>query len=279
MNQPASQGIGCVIGDVQLGANVRLGHHVILEDGVVLGDDVYVDNNAIVRGGVYIGDHSTIGAGCIVGEHLMDWYQDHQYHEHQLHIGSHAIIRSHTTIYGGSTIGDYLQTGHYVDIREQSQLGSHVSVGNYTDIQGYVQIGNYVRFHSNDRVAQHSVVDDYVWIFPGVKLTNDPTPPSEELLGVHIHSYAILCANATILPGREVKSDCLVGAGAVVAHDVEPYTVVMGVPAKVVGDVRDIRNKVTGEPVYPWREHFDRAMPWEGIGYDAWVADMQKDCD
>lgn len=51
MNQPASQGIGCVIGDVQLGANVRLGHHVILEDGAVLGDDVYVDINTIVRGG------------------------------------------------------------------------------------------------------------------------------------------------------------------------------------------------------------------------------------
>lgn len=59
----------------------------------------------------------------------MDWYQDHQYHEHQLHIGSHAIIRSHTTIYGGSAIGDHLQTGHYADIREHSQLGSHVSVG------------------------------------------------------------------------------------------------------------------------------------------------------
>lgn len=51
MNQPTSQGIGCVIGDVDLGANVRLGHHVILEDGAVLGDDVYVDTNTIVRGG------------------------------------------------------------------------------------------------------------------------------------------------------------------------------------------------------------------------------------
>lgn len=51
MNQPAGQGIGCIIGDVELGANVRLGHHVILEDGVVLGDDVYVDNNTIILGG------------------------------------------------------------------------------------------------------------------------------------------------------------------------------------------------------------------------------------
>ena len=188
----------------------------------------------------------------------MDWYQDHQYHEHPLHIGSHAIIRSHTTIYGGSTVGEYLQTGHYADIREHSQLGDHVSVGkNYTDIQGYVQIGSYVCFHSNDRIEQHSIVDDYVWIFPGMKLTNDPTPSSEELMGVHVHSYAIICANVTILPGREAKSDCLVGADAVVAKDVEPHTVVMGVSARVVGDVRDIRNKVTGEPVYPWHEHFD----------------------
>lgn len=51
MNQSAGQGIGCIIGDVELGANVRLGHHVILEDGVVLGDDVYVDNNTIVLKG------------------------------------------------------------------------------------------------------------------------------------------------------------------------------------------------------------------------------------
>ena len=173
-------------------------------------------------------------------------------------------------------MGDHFQTGHYVMIREQSQIGHHVSVGNYSDIQGHVRIGNYVRFHSNDRIEQFSQIDDYVWIFPGVELTNDPTPPSEELLGVHVHSFAIIAAQATVLAGREIKSDSLVGAGAVVTKDVEPYTVVVGNPAHVVADVRDIRNKVTGEPVYPWRDHFSRAMPWEGMDYTTWIAQQKK---
>lgn len=274
--KPLQQGIDCIIGkNVQLGKNVRLGHRVIIEDDAKIGDDVYIDSNTIIRGGVAVGNASTVGADCILGKHLMDWYQDHQYHRHPLRIGSHAVIRSHTTIYGGSTIGDYFQTGHYVDIREHSRIGSHVSVGNYSDIQGYVKIGNYVRFHSNDRIEQYSIIDDYVWIFPGVELTNDPTPPSNEMMGVHVHSFAIICAKATVLAGREIKSDALVGAGSVVTKNVEPYQVVVGNPARVVADVRTIKNKKTDEPVYPWRYHFSRAMPWEGSDYDTWLASLK----
>ena len=276
MMEPLQQGADCIIGkDVHFGKNVRLGHRVIIEDDVKIADHVFIYNNKILRGGVYIGVASTVGANCILGEHLMDWYQDHLYHRHPLQIGSHAVIRSHTTIYGDSVIGDHFQTGHYVDIREHSQIGSHVSVGNYSDIQGYVKIGNYVHFHSNDRIEQYSIIDDYVWIFPGVELTNDPTPPSNEMMGVHVHSFAIICAKATVLAGREIKSDALVGAGSVVTKTVEPYQVVVGNPARVVADVRTIKNKKTGEPVYPWRYHFSRAMPWEGSDYDTWLASLK----
>jgi len=43
-----------------------------------------------------------------------------------------------------------------------------------------------------------------------------------------------LGANATILPGVSVGDSAIVGAGAVVSSDVEPRTVVAGVPARVV---------------------------------------------
>jgi len=47
-------------------------------------------------------------------------------------------------------------------------------------------------------------------------------------------------ANVTLLPGVRVGHDALVGAGAVVTRDVEPFTIVLGNPAKVVGDARKL---------------------------------------
>ena len=159
-------------------------------------------------------------------------------------------------------------------IREKAEIGNNVSIGTLSDIQGNCKIGNYVRLHSNVHVGQLSVIDDYVWIFPYVVLTNDPTPPSENFLGVHIHSFAIIATYAVLLPGVEVASDALIAAGAVVTKNVEQYAIVGGNPAKVISDVRKTKNKVTGESVYPWRYHFDRNMPCEGIGYDEWYKSL-----
>ena len=50
--------------------------------------------------------------------------------------------------------------------------------------------------------------------------------------------------------------------------DVNQYEVAVGNPAKIKGDVRNIKDRVSGEAHYPWRYHFDRAMPWKGYGFD-----------
>ena len=207
----------------------------------------------------------------------MDFYRDRSHHAHPLNIGQNALIRSGSIIYSGSDIGDNFQTGHQVTIREKARIGNNVSVGTLSDIQGNCDIGNYVRMHSNVHIGQLSKIDDCVWIFPYVVLTNDPTPPSENMLGVHIHSFAIVATSTVVLPGIEIMSDSLVGAGSVVNRDVEPYAVVVGNPAKQRADIRDMKNKITGEKVYPWRYHFDRAMPWEGIGFDEWYNSLDED--
>jgi acetyltransferase-like isoleucine patch superfamily enzyme len=54
-----------------------------------------------------------------------------------------------------------------------------------------------------------------------------------------IKRRASIGSNATILGGVTVGESSLVGAGAVVIHDVPDYAIVAGVPAHVVGDVRD----------------------------------------
>jgi len=269
------RGNNCIIGNnVKVCQGVVLGHNCIIEDNVTIGENVFIDNNTIVRRGVTIGDNSFIAANCIIGEYQMDYCLDRQVHLHPLAIGKKALIRSGSIIYSGSTIGDNFSTGHQVTIREKTKIGDNVSIGTLSDIQGNCIIGNYVRLHSSVHIGQKSVIDDFVWIYPYVVLTNDPTPPSEDFIGVHVHSFAIIATGAIVMPGLDIGQDCLIGAGAIVTKSVEKYAVSVGNPAKTVSDVRKIKSKITGKPVYPWREHFTRYMPWEESGFDKWYASL-----
>lgn len=272
------KGMNCIIGNnAVIGENVTLGHNVIIEDNVVIGSECYIDSNTIIRQDVSIGNNSFVGSNCIIGEYGMDFCLDKKSHKHPLMIGEGALIRSGSILYAGSIIGKEFQTGHRVTIREKSEIGDHVSVGTLSDIQGNCKIGNYVRMHSNVHIGQLSVVEDFVWIFPYVVLTNDPTPPSENFVGVHIKPFAIVATSAVIMPGIEIGQDSLVAAGAIITKPVEAYSVVAGNPGKVISDVRKIKNKVTGEPVYPWRHHFDKYMPWHESDFTTWYAQLNLD--
>lgn len=272
------QGEHCVIANsVQFGENVSIGHNCIIEENVRIGANTYIDSSTTIRSGVTIGEDSFIGANCIIGEYWMDFCLDRKPHEHPLTIGRKALIRSGSIIYAGSRIGENFQTGHQVTIREKAEIGDHVSVGTLSDIQGNCKLGNYVRLHSNVHIGQLSVVDDFVWIFPYVVLTNDPTPPSENFVGVHVHPFAIVATGSIIMPGLDIGQDSLIGAGAIVTKSVEPYAVAVGNPAKTISDVRKVKNKITGEPVYPWREHFSNYMPWDKMGFEVWYASLDLD--
>ena len=271
-------GLNCIIGEnANIGKNVEFANNVIVEDYAVIGDNTFIDNNCIIRSDACIGNNSFISSNCIIGEYLMDYCIDRKKHDHKLTIGENALIRSGTIIYAGSTIGKGFMTGHNVTIREKTVIGNHVSVGTLSDIQGNCKIGNYVRMHSNVHVGQLSQIDDFCWIFPYVVFTNDPTPPSENLKGVHVFPFAIVATSSTILPGVNIGQDALVAAGSTVVSDVKPYSVVAGTPSKSIGDVRKIRNKETGEFVYPWRRYFKKYMPWEETDFDSWYKALSID--
>ena len=270
----AEKGNNCIIGDAVIGKNAVLGHNCIIEDGVTIGDDAFIDSNTIIRNGVKIGNDAFIGANCIIGEYQSDFCQRKKAKVHPLIIGDSTLIRSGSIIYSGSNIGSHFQAGHQVTIREKSNIGNNVSIGTLSDIQGNCSIGNYVRIHSNVHIGQLSVIDNYVWIYPYVVLTNDPTPPSDHFAGVHVHSFAVIATGSIIMPGLEIGQDALIGAGAIVTNNIEPYAVALGNPARAVSDVRNIKNKITGDSAYPWREHFDKYMPWEDIGFEMWYAEL-----
>jgi acetyltransferase-like isoleucine patch superfamily enzyme len=243
----------------------------LIGDNVTIGDTVTIGPRCIVYDNVTIGNGTTVGADCILGEPLASMYASPaDYSNPPLVIGAGALIRSGAIIYAGSTIGTNFECGHRVTIREASSIGNHVRIGTLSDIQGHCSIGNYSRLHSNVHVGNKSVVRDFVWIFPYVVLTNDPHPPSNTLVGVTVDEFAVIATMSVILPGVTVGRDSLVGASSLVRSNVAPEAVVVGNPAKQVASVRDIKSKFDGTSVYPWRETFDRGMPWEGIGYSKW---------
>jgi acetyltransferase-like isoleucine patch superfamily enzyme len=254
-------------------ATVREGVHI--GDNVVIEDDVFIDFNCIIRDNVHIGKGSRIGAMCILGEYCTDFYENLNNGYHPLIIGGNSLIRSNTIIYGDNVIGDYFQTGHRVTIREHSKIGNHVRIGTLSDIQGYCEIGNYVNAHSNAHIAQQTKFRNYVWLFPYAGIMNDPTPPSNALSGATVDDFAVLSACCLILPGVHVGKGALVGGGAIVSKNVDADVVVVGNPARVVGKTADVKNKFTGEQVYPWRYTFSRGMPWEDSDYETWIRSVK----
>lgn len=259
-----------MIHSAQIGENVTIKQGVIIGENVTIEDDAYIDYSCIIRDNVHIKKGSFIGAKSILGEYLMDFYKNKTNKVHPLIIGENALIRTENVIYGDTVIGENFQSGHKVTIRENTKIGDNVRVGTLSDIQHQCNIGNYVSIHSNCFIGEESKINDYVWIFPHVVLTNDPTPPSDKLLGVIIDSFAIISARSLLLPGVHIHEDALVGAGAIVTQDVKKETVVVGNPAKEMCSVNKIKNKFTGESVYPWRYTFRRGMPWEESDYETW---------
>lgn len=247
-------------------------NNVIISPTAIIGKNVKIGDNTIIYDNVEIGDNSIICNDCIIGEPLNAYYSDiDSYVNPKTIIGSHSLIRSHTIIYAGNHTGHHFQTGHRVTLRENTQIGDHCSFGTLDDIQGYSTFGNYCRLHSNVHIGQHSTIGNFVFIYPYVIFTNDPTPPSNNIIGPTVGDYSQIATSSVLLPGIKIGKHCLVGACSSVTKDVEDYALVVGVPAKKIKDVREIIDRETQQPHYPWPLRFDRGMPWEGIDYNIWL--------
>ena len=257
------------------GNNITIKEGCRIGNNVVLEDDVYIDYNCIIRDNVTIKRNTVIGANSVIGEYTAAWYKNRDVMIEPLIIGEHSVIRSGSIIYSGICIGDNFQTGHQVTVRENTSIGNNVSVGTLSDIQGHCEIGSYVRMHSNVHIGQLSRVESFVWIYPYVVLTNDPTPPSDKFVGVHIKPFAVLATGALVMPGIEIGQDGLVAAGAIVTKNVDDFAVVAGNPGKKISDVRNIKSHFTDKNVYPWRNHFETYMPWEGLGFQRWYEELE----
>lgn len=131
------------------------------------------------------------------------------------------------------------------------QIGDGTRIGPFVEIQKEVRVGSKCKISSHCFLCSGVTIEDHVFVGHGVMFTNDMYPRAVNADGTlqsadgwlclptNVHEGASIGSNATILGGVSIGRHALIGAGAVVTRDVPDYAIVAGVPAKVMGDVRD----------------------------------------
>lgn len=109
------------------------------------------------------------------------------------------------------------------DIGADSTIHSHVWIG-----KG-VHVGERCKVQAFCFIPEGVTIGDDCFIGPRVTFTNDKHPPSDVLTDTYVEDHVSIGAGAIILPGIRIGVGAVIGAGAIVVHDVAPGAEVKGV--------------------------------------------------
>lgn len=130
------------------------------------------------------------------------------------------------------------------------RIGAGTRIGAFVEIQKNARVGKACKISSHSFICEGVEIEDEVFVGHGVTFINDRFPRATTdggelqteadwaILRTRVRQRASIGSNATILPDITIGIAAMVGAGAVVTHDVPDYAIVAGNPARVVGDVR-----------------------------------------
>ena len=157
-------------------------------------------------------------------------------------------------------VADSVVLGRNVKIYHPTQVnlygcrvGDETRIGSFVEIQKNASVGARCKISSHTFICEGVVIEDEVFVGHGVMFTNDRYPRATNPDGspqgeadwtvepTRVKRAASIGSNTTIISGVTVGEGALVAAGAVVTHDVPDYAIVLGVPARVTGDVRPAR--------------------------------------
>jgi UDP-2-acetamido-3-amino-2,3-dideoxy-glucuronate N-acetyltransferase len=129
-------------------------------------------------------------------------------------------------------------------------IGAETLIGSFVEIQKNASIGARCKVSSHSFICEGVTVEDDVFVGHGVMFINDRYPrataggqPQTEadwqLVPTLVKRGASIGSGAVIMCGVTIGEDALIGAGAVVTHDVPACAIALGVPSRVVGDTRE----------------------------------------
>ena len=200
----------------------------VVYDGTVLGEGVKVLEGAVVGKQPTLSPRSTAKREPLSPAVL----------------GAGTIVSTGAIVFAGTTVGARAILGDQSCVRERVTIGDDVVVGRGSLVENDTTIGARTKIQADAYVTAYSTLEEDVFVAPCVVTTNDDYMGRTEkrlalLKGPTIRRGARIGGGAVLCPGIEVGEEAFVGAGAVVTKDVEPRTLVVGNPARVLRHVPD----------------------------------------
>jgi acetyltransferase-like isoleucine patch superfamily enzyme len=244
-DRPAVSPAAVVAPEADLAEDVRVAPGAVVYRNARIGAGSVIGAGAVIHAGTEIGSGCTIEEGAVLGK------------TPRLRAGSHAagatlaplVLEDDVTVccgavlYAGARIGAGAIVGDQAQVRERSSIGPGSVVGRGSAVDFGAIVGARASIQTGVYVTAEAIVEDDVFLGPGVLTTNDDTmarhPRGDRLRGPVFRRACRVGGGAVIVPGVEIGEEAFVAAGAVVTRDVGPREVVMGVPARVVRRVQD----------------------------------------
>lgn len=129
------------------------------------------------------------------------------------------------------------------------RIGERTRIGAFVEVQRGAEIGADCKISTHTFICEGVTIENGVFVGHGVMFINDRYPRAVttegalqteadwKVIATRVKSQASIGSNATILAGVTIGERAMVGAGAVVTHDVPDDAIVAGVPAKIIGQV------------------------------------------
>jgi UDP-2-acetamido-3-amino-2,3-dideoxy-glucuronate N-acetyltransferase len=151
-------------------------------------------------------------------------------------------IHKSSIIDEGVEVGEGTKIWHFCHVIEGSRIGRNCSFGQNCVVGPRAIVGDGVKVQNNVSIYEAVELEDDVFVGPSAVFTNVINPRAfvvrkSEYKKTVVKKGATIGANATIVCGVTIGEYAMIGAGAVVTKDVEPYALMVGVPARKMGVV------------------------------------------
>jgi UDP-2-acetamido-3-amino-2,3-dideoxy-glucuronate N-acetyltransferase len=139
-------------------------------------------------------------------------------------------------------IGRGTKIWHFCHILSGSKIGANCNIGQNCVIGPDVVIGNKCKIQNNVSIYKGVTLEDGVFCGPSMVFTNICNPRAEiskmdQVRPTLVKKGATLGANCTIVCGHTIGQYAFIGAGAVVTKDVPDHALMVGNPARPIGQV------------------------------------------